>query len=59
MKSISKEIRLNVDDMNNVKHSPFAIVYKDEQFFFVEKRHNVNNLLKLGFLMCKHQSMED
>ena len=45
--------------MNDAKHSPFAIVYKDEQFFFKEKRHNVPNLLRLGFLACKHQSVEE
>jgi hypothetical protein len=30
MKSISKEIKLNVIEMNEVKNSPCAIVYKDE-----------------------------
>jgi hypothetical protein len=54
MKSISREIRLNCQEMNESKNSPYAIVYKDEQFFFKEKRHNVPNLLKLGFLLCKH-----
>jgi hypothetical protein len=30
MKSISKEIRLNVNEMNTLANSPFAVVYKDE-----------------------------
>jgi hypothetical protein len=34
MKSISREIRLNVTEMNEQKNSPFAVVYKDERFFF-------------------------
>lgn len=59
MKSIAREIRVNVQEMNEMKNSPFAIVYKDEQFFFREKRHNVPNLLRLGFLCCRHHSAED
>jgi hypothetical protein len=58
MKSISREIKLNAIEMNDIKSSPFAIVYKDEKFFFQGKRHNVPNLLKLGFLLCKHYSPE-
>ena len=56
MKSISREIKLNVTDMNENKNSPFAIAYKDDKFFFLNKRHNVPKLLKLGFLLCKHYS---
>ena len=59
LKSIAREIRVNVQEMNDMKNSPFAIVYKDEQFFFKEKRHNVTNLLRLGFLCCRHNSAED
>ena len=58
MKSISKEIKLNIDEMNNNKNSAYHIVYKDEKFFFTEKRHNVPNLLRLGFLLCSHYSPE-
>ena len=32
--AIAREIKLNIEDMNTHKHSPFSIVYKDEQFFF-------------------------
>jgi hypothetical protein len=58
MKSISKEIKLNVIEMNEVSTSPFLNVYKDEKFFFLQKRHNVPKLLRLGFLCCKHYSQE-
>jgi hypothetical protein len=58
MKSISREINLNTVALTNEKTSPFYIVYKDEQFFFVGKRHNVPRLLRLGFLLCKHYSPE-
>ena len=56
MTSISKEIRVDVKQMNEVSNSAFAIVYKDEQFFFKKKRHTVANLIKLGFLCCIHNS---
>ena len=59
MKSISREIRLNVDAMNTTPNSPFAVAYKDEQFFFRGRRHNVPALLRLGFLCCRHHSPED
>lgn len=59
MKSISKEIKLNTVEMNEQKNSPFSVVYKDEKFFFKEKRHTVPNLLKMGFLLCKHYSPEE
>ena len=59
MKSISREIKLNVDAMNTTPNSPFAVVYKDEQFFFKGRRHNVPSLLRLGFLCCRHHSLED
>lgn len=59
IKSISKEIKLDVYQMNDVKNSAFHIVYKDSNKFFVQSRHTVNNLLKLGFLLCKHNSVED
>lgn len=58
MRSISREIKLNATEMNESKSSPYNIVYKDEKYFFSGKRHNVNRLLRLGFLCCKHYSPE-
>ena len=46
-------------EMTDQNNSVFALVYKDENFFFLEKRHSVANLLKLGFLLCQFQSEED
>lgn len=57
MKSISREINLNIDELGK-KNSPYYIVYKDENFFFKGKRHNVPKLLRLGFLCTKHYSFE-
>ena len=59
MKAIRKEINLNYEDMMEQNHSPHAVVYKDENFFFIEKRHTVYNLLKLGFLLCRFENNED
>jgi len=42
--------------MNDIKNSPYSIVYKDENFFFQNKRHNVPKLLRLGFICCRHYS---
>ena len=58
MKNISKEIKLDVNEMNSSPQSHFAIVYKDENKFFTNKRHNVPKLLRLGFLLCRHFSGE-
>jgi len=36
IKSISKEIRLDVHQMNEIKNSAFHIVYKDGNKFFIQ-----------------------
>ncbi len=59
MNSIKKLIRLNIYEMEVMKQSAYAIVYKDENFSFKDKRHNVSNLLKIGFLLCRFTSLED
>ena len=59
MTSISKEIKLDVKEMNTDNNSAYAIVYKDEAFFFKQKRHTVSALVKLGFLCCKHTIEEN
>jgi len=56
MKSISKEIKLNFEEMQRDRSSPFAVVYKDSKKFFKDSRHNVPQLQRLGFLLCKHIS---
>jgi hypothetical protein len=59
MKSISREIKLNIESMQSISNSPAAVVYKDEAFFFQKNRHSISNMLKLGFLLCRHHSVED
>jgi hypothetical protein len=58
MKSISKEIYLDWNEMNDTPTSAYSLVYKDENFFYKEKRHSVPSLLRLGFLCCRHASEE-
>ena len=58
MNAIKRLIKLNFIEMQEQPNSAFALVYKDESFFFLHKRHTVKNLLKLGFLLCSFQSHE-
>jgi len=38
--------------------SPYAQVYLDKEFAFAGGSHNVDNLILLGWLLCKHWSEE-
>ena len=58
MQQISEEILCDYDKMINQDKSPFSIVYQDPEFKSKDKRHNVKNLLRLGWLLCKHQSKD-
>ena len=58
MKKIAPEIRLNVQEMQQMPSSVFQVVYKDKKMFFVDSRHNVPKLIRLGFLLCRHYSPE-
>ena len=55
MQEIGHEIRCDVAEMVNNEKSPFAVVYQDPLFKSQDKRHDVKNLLRLGWLLCKHQ----
>ena len=56
-KQISAEILCNYEEMITKKEkSPFWIVYQDPEFKSKEKRHCVKNLLRLGWLLCKHDT---
>ena len=58
MRQISPEILCNYEEMMQSDKSPFAIVYQDLEFKSKDKRHSVKHLLRLGWLLCKHQSRE-
>ena len=59
MYAISQEIKVNTDEMNNNEKSPYAIVYFDKEFLTTDKKHNVKTLLRLGWLLCKHQNKDE
>mmetsp|Transcript_3865 Transcript_3865/g.2587 ORF Transcript_3865/g.2587 Transcript_3865/m.2587 type:complete len:116 (+) Transcript_3865:25-372(+) len=53
LKSISKEIKFDTKAIDDEK-LPHSIVYMDPQFAKKEGRHNVTNLNKIAWIMCKH-----
>ena len=55
MRAIAAEIKLNYDELTD-RESAQGAVYRDEKAFYREGRYNVQNMLKLGFLLCKHDS---
>ena len=52
MRQISDIIMLDCDEMYNNEKSPFFLVYMDETFRSIDKRHSVRKLLRLGWLCC-------
>lgn len=56
MREIAEEIKLNFDELLD-RESAQGIVYRDEKAFYKDGRYNVQNLLKLGWLHCKHISV--
>ena len=60
LKAISKEIRLDIAEMFNNEHSIFHIFYHDKNFTYLPqtKRYHVAALLKIGFLLCEHYSID-
>ena len=58
MRHIAFEIHLDVDRMLGDSFSPYAVAYLDKDFSFTGGCHNVDNLILLGWLLCKHWSDE-
>ena len=44
--------------MKNAAQSPQAICYLDQEFAFKDGKHDVENLILLGWLLCKHWDEE-
>lgn len=59
MRHISSTIMLDCDEMYNNPVSSFCLVYMNDIFRSVDKRHNVRKLLRLGWLTCLFRSRED
>ena len=59
MRNIAPEIMLDTEVMYENAKSHFALVYLDDTFRSVDKRHSVRKLLRLGWLLCLHRSAEE
>ena len=58
LKSISSEIRLNYEKMESDRFQGQALCYLDTNFAYKDNKHNVENLILIGWLLCKHWSDE-
>ena len=58
LKSISPEIRLDYEMMLGDKKKGQALAYLDPKFSYLNGKHNVENLILMGWLLCKHWSDE-
>ena len=58
MRAISEQINLDVDRMKNDAKSAHAIAYLDKDFAYTDNEHNVENIMLIGWLLCKHWSDE-
>jgi len=54
MKAIAPEINMNYDKMCSERTKGQAIAYFDERFAYKNGKHDVENLMLLGWLLCKH-----
>ena len=53
-KSISDEIALDYEKMLAEKTKGQGLAYLDPKFSFKDGKHNVENLILLGWLLCRH-----
>lgn len=58
LKAISREINLNYPEMFNNDRSAHHTFYHDEGFTFKKQRFHVPSFMLIGFLHCKHNSIE-
>ena len=58
IRAISAEINLDVEKMLNDPKSAYSIVYQDKDFTFESGKYAIDNLIALGWLLCKHWSDE-
>ena len=56
IETIAPEILLDIDEMHSNPKSPFALTYLADQFRSEDLRHSVDKLLRLGWLLCHHES---
>ena len=58
LKSVAPEIRLNYDEMLANRNKGQALCYLDQNFAYKGGKHNVENLILVGWLLCRHWSDE-
>lgn len=60
LRAISKEIRLDPAEMFNNESSIYNIYYNEKNFTYLpdSQRYHVAALLKIGFLLCEHYSVD-
>lgn len=60
LKAISREINLDYAEMFNNERSAHAVFFHDEGFTFraSQQRFHVQSFLLVGFLLCRHESVE-
>ena len=54
LKSIAPEIRLDLDKMKREPRGAFNIYYRDPQVIYKDGVYQVDKLLIMGWLLCKH-----
>ena len=60
LQAIHKEIKLDYNELTANKNSIFHLFYNDKNFTYNKEteRYSVDKLLKIGFLLCQHQSID-
>ena len=59
MRVISKELKLDINEMYHNQESIFKIFYLDEFTKSIQtNRYKVKSLMKIGFLLCNHESLD-
>ena len=58
LKAISGELNLDYERMYGDRYRGQALLYLDENFAFLNKKHHVDNLILAGWLLTKHWSDE-
>ena len=54
LKAIAPEIHMDYEKMCAERTKGQAICYFDNQFAYLNGKHNVDNLMLIGWLLCKH-----
>lgn len=56
LSQIAPEIHLDFEEMERNEKSRFALFYSNEDMMTASRRYSVKQLLRIGWLCCKHDS---